>query len=297
MKKLIIAAALAATSLSGCSYAAMGPGEQAVVQNGSLFPGADHNLTECIKPSETKNETFNDVMKFPARQIALNETYIVVASAAGPAEMEVPVSVTFDLTQNCDLLKKFYGEFAAGYGGTLDKDGRETEGWKNLIHHVIGQPLQDSLNGVAQAYPWAQIWNDEKVRTEFRIEIDKALPAASKARTNGTEYFSNFQVTVLKPTPKNAGLKEAIEEQQRLVQVAQGQQAAGVATAQAEQAKAEAQVKASQAKIDAAAKAAIAQQAEVAGFGSTEEYLKKLAIERGINPFQPSYGAAVTPTR
>jgi hypothetical protein len=265
----------------------MGPGEQAVVQNGSLFPGADHNLTECIKPSETKNETFNDVMKFPARQIALNDTYVVVANASAPAEMEVPVSVTFDLTQNCDLLKKFYSEFASGYGGTLDKDGHETEGWKQLIHRVVAQPLQDSLNGVAQNYPWQQIWNDEKVRHEFREAIDKALPNASKARTNGTEYFTNFQVTVLKPTPKNEGLKQAIEEAQRQVQLAQGKQAAGVAEAEAEKAKADAQIKASQAKIDAAAKAAIAQQAEIGGWGSVDEYLKHLAIERGINPWQP----------
>jgi hypothetical protein len=298
--KTIVLAAAAALSLSGCSYAAMGPAEQAVVQNGSFFPGADKNLIECLKPSETKNELNNTVFKFPARQIAWNASsdpnvkpnrgpYVVVASAKAPAEMDVPVSVTFDLTQDCEKLKKFYSEFAAGYSGTLNDDGSESDGWKALVAHVIGQPLQDTLNGVAQKYTWQEIWNNEDVRAEFRQEIDKNLPAASKARTNGVEYFSDFQVTVLKPTPVNAGLKQAIEEQQRLVQVAQATQAQGVAEAAATEAKANADVAAAEAQTRAAVQKALAQQAEINGYGSVDAYLHALAIKQGINPFQPTY--------
>jgi hypothetical protein len=298
--KIVTIAAAAAISLSGCAYHAMGPAEQAVVQNGSMFPGADHNLTECIKPSETKNEAFNEVFKFPARQIAWNASndpnakpnrgpYVVVASAKAPAEMDVPVSVTFDLTQDCDKLKKFYSEFAAGYNGTLNDDGSESDGWKALINHVIGQPLQDTLNGVAQKYPWQEIWNSEEVRTEFRTEIDKQLPLASKARTNGTEYFSNFQVTVLKPTPVNPDLKNAIEAQQAAVQRAQALQAQGVAEANADRAKADAEVAAAEAQTKLAQQKALQQQAEINGYGSIDAYLKALAVKQGLNPYQPTY--------
>jgi hypothetical protein len=298
--RTITAAAAAALSLSGCSYHAMSPAEQAVVQNGSFFPGANHNLTECIGPAQTKNELNNEVFKYPARQIIWNASndpnvkpnrgpYVVVASAKAPAEMDVPVSVTFDLTQDCDKLKKFHSEFAAGYSGWLNDDGSESDGWKALVAHVIGQPLQDTLNGVAQKYTWQEIWNNEDVRAEFRQEIDKNLPNASKARTNGVEYFSNFQVTVLKPTPVNVGLKAAIEEQQRLVQVAQATQAQGVAEAAATEAKANADVAAAEAQTRAAVQKALAQQAEINGYGSVDAYLRALAIKQGINPFQPTY--------
>jgi hypothetical protein len=300
MRNRAIAVAAASLSLSGCAYHAMSPAEQAVVQNGSFFPGANHNLTECIGPAQTKNEAFNEVFKYPARQIAWNASndsnvkpnrgpYVVVASAKAPAEMDVPVSVTFDLTQDCEKLKKFHSEFAAGYSGWLNDDGSESDGWKALVAHVIGQPLQDTLNGVAQQYGWQDIWNNEQVRTEFRQEIDKNLPAASKARTNGVEYFSNFQVTVLKPTPVNAGLKAAIEEQQRLVQVAQGIQAQGVAQANADKAKAEAEVAAAEAQTKAAVQKALAQQAEINGFGSVDAYLKWVCIKQNCNPYQPTY--------
>jgi hypothetical protein len=296
--KAVVLAATAVVSLAGCAYHAMSPAEQSVVQNGSFFPGADHNLTECIGPAQTQNEAFNEVFKYPARQIIWNASsdptvkpnrgpYIVVSSAKGAAEMDVPVSVTFDLTQDCNKLKKFHSEFAAGYSGWLNDDGSESDGWKALVAHVIGQPLQDALNGVAQNYVWQDIWNNEEVRTKFREQIDQNLPAASKARTNGVEYFSNFQVTVLKPTPVNPGLKAAIEEQQRLVQVAQGIQAQGVAQANADKAKAEADVAAAEAQTRAAVQKALAQQAEISGYGSVEEYLKQLAIKQGLNPFQP----------
>jgi hypothetical protein len=296
--KAVVAAAALAIGLSGCSYAAMAPSEQSVIQNGSPFPGANHNLVGCVGPAQTENETFNTVYKYPHRQIVWNASndstvkpqrgpYIVVSSSRGAAEMEVPVSVTFDMTSNCDLLKKFHAEIASGYSGWLNDDGTESDGWKALIAHVVGQPLQDTLNGVAQNYTWQDIWNNEDVRTQFRQEIDKQLPNATKARTNGVEYFSNFQVTVLKPTPVNAGLKAAIEEQQRLVQVAQGIQAQGVAQANADKAKADAEYDAAVQETRTEKEKALKLEAIISGFGSVDAYLRMQAIEHGQNTFQP----------
>lgn len=297
MKKVMIAA-LVALSMSGCSYAAMGPGEQSVVQNGSMFPGADKNLIECIGPSNTRNETFNDVFKYPARQISLDATggkdsqrgpYVVVSSAKAPAEMDVPVVVTFDLTRDCNKLMKFHSEFGTKYSGWLNDDGSESQGWTDLVNYVVGQPLQDTLNGVAQNYTWQEIWNDEKARTEFRTALAQTLPKESQARTNGTDYFTNFQILVLKPTPVNPELKSAIEQQQAAVQRAQAAQAAGIAEANAAKAKADAEVEAAKAETKVAEQKALQQQAEINGYGSIDAYLRALAIQQHQNPYQPTY--------
>lgn len=297
MKSAVIAlAAATAVSLSGCAYHAMSPGEQSVVQNGSFFPGADHNLTECIGPSNTKNEAFNEVFKYPARQISLDATgdkdsqrgpYVVVSSAKAPAEMNVPVVVTFDLTRDCEKLKKFHAEFGTKYSGWLNDDGSESQGWKDLVNYVVGQPLQDTLNGVAQNYTWQEIWNDEKARTEFRTALSTTLPKESQARTNGVDYFSNFQILVLKPTPVNPALKSAIEEQQAAVQRAQALQASGVAEANAAKAKADADVIAAEAQTKLAEQQALQREAEIKGYGSVDAYLRALSIKQGLNPYQP----------
>ncbi len=72
------------------------------------------------------------------------------------------------------------------------------------------------------------------------MHFSTSLPNASKARTNGVDFFTNFQVTVLKPTPVNPELKAAIEREQAAIQNAQATQAQGVAEANAKKAKAEA---------------------------------------------------------
>lgn len=289
---------------SGCSYSAMSPSEQAVKVNDPLMPGGDHNLIGCILPAHTENTTFAEVHKFPARQIVWNATldanhdvdpYVATTSPEATAQMAVPVSVTMDFTQNCNALQTFYKEYASGYGGVLNDDGSESQGWRNLLAHVIGQPLQDTINRVLVKYPWKKVYNDQAVLNELREEIDKDLPAASRARTNGDEYFSHFQVTVLKPQPVDPKLKQAIDDQQTAVQQAQASQAAGVAQAKANEEKANAEVAAAEAQARAEAQKALALRAKISGYGTVDDYIKAMLAEKGVNPYQPTI-AGVVPT-
>ncbi|MGD9618463.1 SPFH domain-containing protein [Mycolicibacterium sp.] len=287
-----------AASMSACSYANMGPGEQAVVQDGYWMIPTDPKLTGCIQPERSQNEITNHVYRYPARQISWDATgdpgsergpYVVVSSAKAPADMNVPVVVTFDLTTDCEKLKQFHRDFGTKYSGWLNEDGSVSEGWTELLNYVVGQPLQDTLNAVAQKYTWQQIWNDEAARTEFRNALLNTLPNASKARTDNTEFFSNFQVTVLKPTPVNPELKAAIEREQAAVQDAQATQAQGVAEANAKRAKAEADIAAAEAETRVAEQEALKLRAKLSGYPSVEDYLRALCIEQGCNPYQPTY--------
>jgi regulator of protease activity HflC (stomatin/prohibitin superfamily) len=287
---------MAAISLSGCSYSAMGPSEQAVLENDPFLPGGDHNLTGCIAPANTQGTTFAKVHKFPARQIVWNATtdqnrdvdpYVAITSPEATAQMAVPVSVTMDFTRNCDALKKFYAEYASGYNGVLTDDGKESQGWRNLLGHVIGQPLQDTINRVLVKYPWKKVYNEQSVLNELREEIDKDLPAASRARTNGDTYFDHFQVTVLKPQPVDPNLKAAVDAQQVAVQQAQASQASGIAQAAANEAKANAEVAAAEAQARAEAQKALTKRAEISGYGSVDDYIKAMLAEKGVNPYQP----------
>lgn len=293
-----IIAGISAITLSSCSYAAMGPGEQAVVQDGYWMIPTDPKLVGCISPETSQNEITNDVYRYPARQISWDATgdpgsergpYVVVSSAKAPADMNVPVVVTFDLTTDCEKLKKFHADFGTKYSGWLNDDGTISQGWVELLNYVVGQPLQDTLNAVAQKYTWKQIWNDDSVRAEFRDALTKTLPGASAARTDGTDFFSNFQVTVLKPTPVNPELKAAIEREQAAVQNAQATEAQGIAEANAKKAKAEADLATAVAETRVAEQEALKRAAELRGYPSAEDYLRAEAIRQGLNPYQPTY--------
>lgn len=307
-KTLAIGLALiAALTLSGCDYQAATVAVRGVVENGNWNGTADKNLIGCINPGETKNELNNRVYWYPAHQISWSATndpgsqrgpYDVVSSAKAPADMLVPLTVTFDLTDNCDALKDFHSKFATKYQGWLENaDGRESDGWKQLVNYVIGQPLQNTLNTVSQNYTWQQIWNDEQVRREFTEAIARELPNAAKERTEGVAYFSHYQVAVYKPTPANPDLKKAIEDQQAAVQRAQALQASGVAEANAAKAKADADVIAAEAQTKLAEQQALQREAEIKGYGSVDAYLRALAIKQGLNPFQPGIGPVPTQGR
>lgn len=291
-------AALAFMSLIGltaCGYESAQPGTVGVVKDDYVMIPTDPKLIDCIPSQTTKNEFSNDVYYYPSRQISWDATgdhgserkpYVVVSSKEAPAELNVPVTVTFDMTSNCDLLKKFHAQLGTKYSAWMVDDGnnglKTSQGWTDLLDFVVGQPTNNTLIRLSQTYTWQQIWNDDSVRTTFQQTLQKELPDAVKSRCDGETYFTNFQVVVGKPDPVDPKLKDAIAQQQT-----------SVAQANAAKQAADAQVATAEAQTKVAQQEALQKQAEIAGYPSVEAYLQALAIEKGMNPFQPNYGNAV----
>lgn len=305
--KIIVAAVAfaAVLPLAACSTS-VPAGSQAVKVDDYFMIPTDPTVEGCIAPEQNE---FNPpggfkAYLYPSRQISYDAsddkdaeapTTVVVSNSTppnSPAELKVPVTVTFDLTKDCDKLRQFHRDFGTKYSGWLNDDGSVSDGWKNLLGYVIGQPLKNTLVSIAQKYPWQQIWNDEAVRVEFQNALTQTLPKVSRERTNGVDYFTNFQVTVMKPDVVNTDLKDAIVRQQTAIQDAQATQAKGVADANAAEAKANADVTASKAQTELARQQALQKAAEIGGFPSIQAYLdqqeidvKREAVERNINPY------------
>ncbi len=267
----------AAAGFSAVACTTVGPGETAVMVDSFGAP----EVQGCQGPETWEFTPFEDGYLYPSRQISWDATGVdgaeaqptkVVSNAKAPAELTVPYIITMDLTANCDDLKEFYREFAVKF----DQSGTSPKGWVDLLRYVIGQPAENVVVSVAQKYEWRQIWNDESIRVEFQNALREALPGVSKARTNGKEYFTNFQVTVMKPDVIDSNLKAAITEEQN-----------AVAKANAAQKGAEAEVEAAKAKTRVAEEQAKQRAAEVAGFPDADAYLRSKAIDAGLNPFQP----------
>lgn len=269
--------------LTGCGYQSAQSGEVGVVQNGSINPGADRNLTGCIAPETTSNQFLDDVFFYPARQISFDATggegsergpYVVVSNAEAPAELHVPVVITMDLTSDCDQLMNFHRSQGTKYSAWMT-DGETSPGWIQLLNYAVGQPTEVSLVRLAQKYPWQEIWNDDAIRLEFEQQLQEDLPSRIQARTGG-DYFTNIQVTVGKPDPVNDELKTAIAQEQTAIAQANAKREAAIADV--EVAKEETKV---------AEERARQREAEIAGFPSVEDYLKDQMIKKGLNPYQP----------
>lgn len=272
--------------MTGCATS-IPAGQVGLVVDGYIMIPTDPKIKGCINPETSQVEMSNEVYRYPARQISWDATgkegsergpYRVVSSKTAPAEVDVPVVVTFDLTTDCDMLSEFHREFGTKYSGWLNEDGTTSKGWASLLDYVVGQPLEQTILPIAQKYTWQEIWNDEEARIEFQHALLTQLPVASKARTNGKEFFTNFQVSVMKPDPVADGLKDAIVSEQQ-----------GIAEANARKAAADAAATVAESQTIQAQKEALKKQAEISGYPNVEAYLRAQAVEKGLNPWQPTY--------
>lgn len=297
--KTVVAVA-AASMLTGCAVSAQ-PGTVGVVVDDYALIPTPPILLDCIPEMSQSTEVVNNVYFYPARDItydAKDETgaergsIVVVSNREAATEMKVPVTVRMNLTSDCELLKEFHRRIGTKFHAWIasENTGMESDtdqGWIAALNYIVGDPLQITLTRVAQQYSWRDIWNNETVRLDFEAQLNKDLPKAIKQRTsnnndadmsNDPDFFSNISISVLKPEPARDELKNTLASEQ--ANVAKANSAKSAADAQVAQARAETVVAEERAKQ---------QKAVIAGYPSVDDYLRSLLIDKGGNPWQPTW--------
>jgi hypothetical protein len=180
------------------------------------------------------------------------------------------------MVTDCRTLKAWYNEHGQRYGASLTDDGAITAGWDLALRKLVADPLDAQLDRIVQRYPWRQVWNDPSIKAEIEKQVSDQMETLVDRQARG-HYFEGFTVLVKKPSPIDTALVDAINESQK--QLAVSEQA--IARARADVTRADAEVKVARAQ-------AAKRRAEIEGYGSTEAYLKALAVEKGLNPWQPT---------
>lgn len=288
----VIALAFVAT---GCSSVSTDTDQVALHYEGGQF--SSRTFSSCVPVSKKSwfgpgdhyyvYPTSQRVYDATGREGAESQPFKVVSK--DNAELTIPVSVNFTLKTACDgkksILVKFHNAFGNRYHAYWDSGDSSDEvpaGWITLLNKVMGQPLDTTLDRIAQEYNWRDLWNNPQVKLEIEKQINENLATLVKRQTGGVQYFEGFSALVQKPEPTNPDLTAAISSEQ-----------AGVAQANSAKAQADADTAKAQAQVAVAKAEAAKKQAEIDGFGGIENYLKFQCIQAGCNPYQPSYGSAV----
>lgn len=196
--------------------------------------------------------------------------------------MYVPVNIRFTIDTECEVLVEFYQKYLRRYGVEFEDDGGYNEEWISVLRRLVADPAEQELNALTQEYGWRDVWNDPDTKTALQNDLQSQLTAPDSAMTQAAKgvYFTGITVLVGKPKPQNKALAEAVAEEQ--TQVAQSKAAeakakADEATAKAEKAVAEAQ--------------AAKKRAEIAGYGSVQNYLYAQCIAEPTcgNPFRNQF--------
>lgn len=277
----------AACILTGCTSVSTEPDQVALQYEGGSFSSKKYGTQ--VPPS--KKEWFGpgDVTYvYPIGQRSYDATGgdgsergPFTSSSKDSVEMATPLSLTLDLKTDAATLREFHEKIGLKYkafyeDGTKDSTGI-SPGWRRMLDFYIGQSLDTTVDRVLAGQAWRDAYGKAEVRTAIETAVRNELPGIVKAKMGG-DYFENYAVQVQRPVPTNPDLLKAIADNQN--QVAQ---------AEAAKAKADADLKTAQAQIELQKAEAAKKQADISAYGSVAEYNKAQAIEKGINPYQPTY--------
>ena len=268
------------------------------VQAGPIQP---KKVVGC-KPPSTRGWFTNDDYKYYPTSEREWEATGQKGSDAEPYEsvtddkviMKMPVTVRFTLKTDCKTLQDFYVKYGRRYDvefkndGTYDETGANyNEAWLTVLRKLVANPTDQTLDRIVQGYTWENVWNNPKTKTAIEQKLTEALRSKKSllVQTAHKAYFDDITVLVGKPIPPKA-LGNQVAKTQEKVAKAQAQEA----QANADKTKAEAQTKVALAE-------GAKQRAVIAGFGGIDGYLRYQCILHGCNPYQPSYGTALTPRR
>lgn len=287
MKKLflVIAAVLAIPVLSGCSTVSTDANQIALHYNAG--PMSSSKFDSCVPASKREfNGPFDQYFFYPTDQRFVDATGAensdfgaVTVVSKDNVEMQIPVTVNFFLKTDCETLRKFHesvGKRFAAYN--TQASDTMSPGWKEMLRVIIYQPMDTTLDRIAQGYKWRDLYNDPGAKSAIEKAVNENIASLVERQTNNQEFFSGWSALVQKPTPKNNDLAAAIAAEQN-----------NVASAQAAEAKARADRAAAEAQIAVARAEAAKKQAEIKGYGGFENYNRAKCVEAGCNPYQPTY--------
>ena len=292
--------------------------EVAVHKGGGIIESP--NSKGCVKANSREIQKPGDkYFWYPASQRTYNFTgvegsdhgsFTVVSKDYQP--LSVPGSVEFTLNTDCEVLTRFHDSIGNRYSAFHSGSGDWSEtpdGWRIILDLYFAPALDATLDRVAKKYTWKELYADPTIKDEMNKTVNEQLAALIQQKMPGEdEFFQGFSALIQQPQPAETlvtalGNEESAKAQAnaakaKAVADAETQRAKAVADAEAAKAAAEAQVATKEAEARIAKLDAEILEQKIKPFGSVEEYNSHLAIEQGLNPYQPTYGGNVlTPAK
>ena len=292
-----IAALAAAASLTGCSTSAASDEIYVHKGNGIFENKGDKG---CVTPSDREiSGAMDDYYAYPANQRVYDFTvskdhdgdpFQVVSKDGQP--MTVPGTLSFALNVDCKVLQKFHDKIGNRYQAYME-DGQTGAGWAKMLNVYFRPSLDATLDRVAKQYEWRQLYSDPSIKDEINTQVNKQVETLINQQLEGNEkFFVNFSALIQQPQA-DAQLVQAVKDAETSEAQAAATEAKAKADASAAQAAANAQVAQKEAELKVAKIEAQIKQAEIASYGGPQKYNDYLAIQKGLNPYQPTYGGNV----
>lgn len=301
MKKLWIMLAGAALVLTGCAMPSTQADETFVHKGGGITEG--HEDKGCVPPATREVNWFtgmgDDMYAYPYNQRVFDfrgvkgsdHAPFEVVSKDGQT-LSIPGTMPFLLNTDCTVLQKFHDRIGNRYHAYMEDD-QTGQGWTDVLNFYMAPPLDASLDRLAKQYTWNELRSDPSIKDKINVEVARTVGTLIDNLTEGDEhFFLSYAPLILQPIAPETLVASVRSQEESIIQ-AKAVETKAKADAAAAEAAANAQVKQKTAELAVARIEAEKQLVLIRSYGGAEAYSRYLAIQKGINPWQPTYGNAL----
>jgi hypothetical protein len=205
------AAALAVLASAGCSKAVTDSQQQAIRYTGGAVNSAENFKTCQSGPKQEYGSWGDNVYYYPAGQRtfaftddekAFPETGPLGVATKDKQEMKVRGLITFHLTTNCDILKRFHENIGKTKEADFVKGSFSDDGWSELLSLYFTAPINSIADTIGLGYTWTEMYSNSEIQTKFEDGIKDKLGAAINAKL-GEDVITIDAVDVQRPEPSD----------------------------------------------------------------------------------------------
>lgn len=209
-------------------------------------------------------------------------------------EVFVKMKISFNLNTSCEPVevdgKKYPGGTIQAFHELIGKtrnayfdtsedgNGSYGAGWLWAMNNYVSTPVTDFVSKAARVEQVETLYSDTAKQEDIEKSLAEQMPAlVNSVMETDLQFYDNFTVSIYKMTPDSEYLSLIKERENAQIKAETAQKNAEAKVAEA---KANAEVAREEAKI---------LQAQIDGYGGFENYNKFMAVEKGLNPYQPTY--------
>lgn len=215
----LIAAAVSALALAGCSIANTTASEVALQYGAGPFDS--RVFVKCV-PSGSRqvNDVNDDHYYYPAGQRDFTfadgegvDSAPLTSTTQDSQEIRVAGTVKFTLNTDCGEFTdpsgkkwpggklQFFHELIAAKYDAAPADGGEPMkgGWAALLRNYVGAALDRATDNEALKYGWQQLYTDTAKKAQWEKDVLDQLPTILKSLTQGVDLITVNSVLLQKP--------------------------------------------------------------------------------------------------
>jgi hypothetical protein len=218
VRRIVVgASALGLLAVTGCSIANTRPDLQAVHYKGGSF--SSQTFADCIKPSDRQVDGPGDThYYYPIGQRTLSFTGRD-KSEAGPVtiktkdsqEMAVLGFVAFELTSDCETLRRFHEQVGLKYGAYFEEDQSDSAGWLSFLSDYMLVPLNSVMDKAGLQQNWQTLYSSPEALGEFEDFVVTNLPAEVERAIGSADFIKIKSISIETPQPSE-GLRKSLEQ-------------------------------------------------------------------------------------